>query len=99
MRQLTRTEAINFAASGKWREWSAEAIVAFQLFQECLCMDFGHYHQCLEQELGRPVWTHEFADQKRLQDEYRGARDKPTMQEIFDLIPGHLETLIVVRDS
>ena len=35
-----------------------------------LCDDFSDVHNYIERLLGRPVWTHEFAD-KRLQEKIR----------------------------
>ena len=87
MDQLTKEQAIEFAQSGVWKEWTPDQIVRFQLFQDLLCLDFSVYHAALEEVLGRPVWTHEMANWEALQQEYLGMRPPPTMQEIVDLIP------------
>lgn len=87
MKQLTEQQAIVFAKSKEYEHWTDEQIVRFQLFQKRLCMDFGRFHQAMEAVLGRPVWTHEFADADRLKEEYLGTRSAPTMEEIINLIP------------
>ncbi len=36
------------------------------------CKNFSTFHKDVEQRLGRPVWTHEFADMReRLKELYR----------------------------
>ena len=87
--QLTREQAIRFAQSGAWRDWSSEQIVKFQLFQNRLCMDFSAFHSALEDELGRPVWIHELGNQnyQRIVDEYLGKSPAPTIEGILDRLP------------
>lgn len=87
--QLTREQAIAMAETGVWQHWTAEQVVRFQLFQERLCMDFGHFSKSISEVLGRPVYTHEFACSNRdnLVLEYLGERPTPTLDEIIDLIP------------
>ena len=94
MRQLTQDEAIALAASGEWKDWTDEQIVAFQFYQEKLCMDFSRFHEAMEKVMGRPVWTHEFAFRDRLQAELEGKLPAPTMEDILALIPP--EKLIAV---
>ena len=36
---------------------------------------------------GRPVYTHELANPKALQEEYEGKRPAPTFEEIANMIP------------
>jgi hypothetical protein len=71
---LTYEEAIEKAKSNWWEGKAAKEIVDFQLYEERLCMDFSVFHQAIEEVLGRPVFTHEFADYKVLQEEYEGKR-------------------------
>ena len=87
MEQLTRKQAIAMYESGLWQEWSLEYIAKLQLYNDRLCVPFDLFHQAITQELGRSVWTHEFADLDRLKSEYEGLKPKPTMQEIIELIP------------
>lgn len=87
MEQLTKQRAIAFAQSGDWKLWTDEQIVRFQLFQDKLCIDFGRFHEAIENVLGRHVWTHEFADIDRIKQEYLGTKPTPTFEEIIDMIP------------
>lgn len=66
MAQLTREEAVAFGQSGKWRTWDPLQLVRFQLGQDRLCVDLGVFRAAIEAVLGCPVWTHEFANPKRL---------------------------------
>jgi hypothetical protein len=67
---MTREEAVKMADS-KWYELkTAEEIVKFQLYEERLCMPFSLFHKAIEEVLGRPVYTHEFACVKNLQKEF-----------------------------
>lgn len=69
--EMTEAEAIAFHDSSVWEQWTDHQIVELQLFQRLLCVPFNRYHEAIEKVLGRPVWTHEFADTQRLQAEYR----------------------------
>lgn len=51
------------------------------------CIDFPAFHKATEEVLGRPVYTHEFADRDRLVEEYLGTREIPTMDEIIGTLP------------
>jgi hypothetical protein len=86
-RQLTREEAIALHDSNAWEVMTDRQIVLLQLFQECLCVPFGRFHQAIEAELGRPVWTHEFARWDEIAKEFLGEREAPTFAEILDIIP------------
>jgi hypothetical protein len=68
-------EAIAKAKTLWWKEKSAKEIVDFQLYEPLLCMDFSDFHKAVEEALGRPVFTHEFADTEGLQSEYEGKRE------------------------
>ena len=96
MKQLTKKQAINFVKNELWKEWNDEQIVRFQLFQERLCVDFSRFHEAMETVLKRPVWTHEFASPDDLRKEYLGAKSKPTMDEIINLIPKEKRIIIGV---
>lgn len=86
--QLTRDQAVSFAESGAWEKLELKERAQFQLGQECLCMPLSAFHESVEALLGRPVWTHEFADSERLSAEAEGHAPKPTMDEIISLLPG-----------
>jgi len=75
--QLSKDEAVAFAEGKQWEPMTLRERTEFQLFQDRLCMPFGVFHEAVEKALGRPVWTHEFADRQRLQDELRGLGPTP----------------------
>ena len=95
-KQLTTEQAIAMADSGVWKEWTAEQVVRFQLFQEKLCMDFSHFKKCMQDVLGRPVFTHEFAFRDELVKEYLGAKETPSFEDILNLIPKEKRLVIGV---
>ena len=94
--QLTQEQAIAMADSGVWEKWTPEQVVRFQLFQRKLCMTFSHFHKCMEDVLGRPVFTHEFAYRDELVKEYLGAKETPTFEDIINLIPEEKRMVIGV---
>ncbi len=85
--QLTTDQAIAFADSKVYENWTPKQIVDFQLFQKCLCMPFDKFHEAVEKVLDRPVFTHEFAFHDEMVKEYLGEKDPPTLSEIINLIP------------
>ena len=84
---IGKDKAITLAKTGWWKTKTSEEIVRFQLFTEELAMDFGDFHGAVEAALGRPVWTHEFAQLESLQLEFLGEKPAPTMIEILEMIP------------
>ena len=95
--QLTREQAVELGKSGFWAELTAREIAEFQLFTEQLCMPFDVFHKAIEEALGRPVWTHEFASAGTLRAELRGDKGQPSLNEIIDLIPE--DKRIIVMNS
>ncbi len=93
---MTEKQAIALAESEFWKDMTLEDRAKFQLFQERLCMPFGVFHEAVEKLLGRGVWTHEFANQKALQQEYLGERKAPSMQEIIEMIPADKRVIVLV---
>jgi len=93
--QFTVAEAVAFHDSGAWKEMTPEERFRFQLNQALLCMPFSEYHKAAEESLGRPVWTHEFADLQSLRDELDGKTRKATMADILDKIPADKRVLLV----
>lgn len=92
--QLTQEQAIALAESKEWEYWDAEKKVRTQLFQKRLFLPFDVFHAAINEVLGRPVFTHEFAFRDLLVAEYLGARETPSFQEIIDLIPAHKRIVI-----
>ena len=92
---IGREKAIALAESHWWESCTAEEIVRFQLFTTELSMPFDKFHEAVEKSLGRPVWTHEFANLNGLAAEFLGEKEPPTMDEIIDLIPAEKRVLII----
>ncbi|KKK70861.1 hypothetical protein LCGC14_2919730 [marine sediment metagenome] len=87
MRQLTKDEAIDFAKDEFWRTLTDEQIAHFQINQDKLCVPFERFHKAITECLGRPVWTHEFADRDKLRDELNGKIPAPSFDEILEGLP------------
>lgn len=96
--QLTHEQAVAFYDSGAWADMTARQLVDLQMQNEYLCIPFSLFHKSMEEVLGRPVWTHEFAYQDQLKAELYEGKPTPTMQEILDLIPAD-KLVIVVGDT
>lgn len=82
--QLTTEQAIALANSEWWKKANTRDIVALQLYQSKLCMSFSAFHAAVEKELGRPVFTHEFASPDILIKEFEGKAPPPSFDEILD---------------
>lgn len=87
---MHKDKAIRLAESRFWERLTTEQIVTFQLFTERLCVDFPVFHKAVEEFLGHPVFTHEFAFPEILIADYLTKRPRPTREEIVALIPEHL---------
>ena len=68
--QITEEEAVRIYTSGEWKNWTDEQIAEKQLYQRRLCVPFDKFHAAMEKVLGRPIWTHEFANSSALIAEY-----------------------------
>ena len=75
---ISESEAKQLDQLGWYKDKTANEITAFQLFEKRLCMPFDRFHAAVEEALGRPVWTHEFADPSRLQEEFRNKLQQET---------------------
>jgi hypothetical protein len=91
---LTHEQAVALGKTDWWIGMPTHDIVQFQLFEDRLCMPFGEFQQAVQDALGRPVWTHEFAAPDLLRAEFLGDRPRPTFEDILNLIPA--EKRIVV---
>ena len=76
---MTREEALEKVTTEWWKTASTKEIVAFQLYEDRLCMPFDLFHAAVEKELGRPVFTHEFvlADSLKKEFEDKEEQEKP----------------------
>ena len=96
MKQLTEKEAIAFHDNKLYENMSAKERAQFQLAQDRLCMPFDVFHEAVEEALGRPVFTHEFAlNRQGLIKELNGEQEAPTFEDIIKLIPEDKRVLIV----
>lgn len=64
---MTTDEAIAKFNTGWWKDKSAVEIVAFQLYEDRLCMPFAAFQAAVEEALGEPVTTIAFAYPEVLQ--------------------------------
>lgn len=71
---MNKEEAIKMSESKWWEGKTNEEIAEFQINEPLLCCPFEVFHEAVEAWLGRPVWTHEFADTQALIDEKTGKR-------------------------
>lgn len=99
MAELTKEQAIALAESGFWENMTSREIAKFQLHTRKLCMPFGVFHKAVEEALGRPVWTHEFAGMESLQAELRGEKAAPSFREIVEMIPAEKRVLVVTDEE
>ena len=96
MKQLTKEEAIAFYENKLYEKMSAKERAQFQLVQDKLCMPFDVFHEAVEEALGRPVWTHEFAlNREGLIKELNGEQEPPTFEDIINLIPEDKRVIVV----
>jgi len=78
---------------------SPRDVAIFQLNEHRLCMNFGDFHKAVEDALGRPVWSHEFANPTYLLDEIYGNLPCPTMEDIINLIPKDKRIIIMGEEE
>lgn len=92
---MTKEEAIAYYDSRQWATLSDRERAELQLSEDLLCMPFSLFHKSVEKALGRPVWTHEFANRVRLRKELLGIEPKPSFEDIVSLLPQ--KKLIVIE--
>lgn len=85
---IGREAAIAMYESNWWVGKEPKEIALVGLMTRELCLPFEKLHESVENALGRPVWTHEFAlNFDAIILELRGEKDAPTMDDIIGLIP------------
>lgn len=95
--QLTKEQAIAFYDSGAWRKMNAAERANFQFAQQLLCMPFGDFHRAVEEALGRPVWTHEFAlNRDGLVAELAGKAPAPSLADIMAMLPSDRSVVVAL---
>ena len=92
---MTRNEALALGESGVIDNLDDLSLFWFQINEPLLCCTFGRFQEATEKALGRPVWTHEFADPDSLRSEFLRERSAPTMLEIMEKIPAEKRVLVV----
>lgn len=100
-KSIGREKAIELAGTEWWKRPDITPQQVFELTMQTveLCCEFSAFHQAAEAALGRPVWTHEFADMDSLWREYLGERRAPSMQEIIEKIPEAKRIVVFPRDD
>lgn len=90
---LSKTNAVALANSKFYENLTPEQIAIFQLFQSRLCMPFGVFHKAVDKfvpgvsTIGFGLMVDE------LQNEVRGSKGPPTLEEILSFMPDHLKAL------
>mgnify|MGYP001602609501 CR=1 FL=1 len=97
---MTKEEAITLAESKFWEGMTAQEIAKFQLLESRLCMPFEVFHKSVEEALNRPVWTYEFGlDREGLIEELFGAKPRPIMEDIINLIPEEKRIILITKED
>lgn len=99
MEQLTREQAIAYHDAGEWIKLNAKERFSFQIEQDCLCMPFSEFQMAANVALGRPVYTHEFADRDGLRAEFEGKVSAPSLAEIVGKLPGEKVAVMWYRNE
>lgn len=84
---MTKEQAIKLFESKFWEDMTATQVALFQLQEEKLCMPFDIFHGCVEEALGYPVMTHEFAF---------GGADRMLKEIIMKSLPNYAEDILNV---
>jgi hypothetical protein len=75
--EMTREEALRLYGNGWWKLYPAREVALAQLQQERLCMPFDDFQHVVEEAIGGPVWTHEFARPQALVERIRSGQSGP----------------------
>ncbi|MBW4460507.1 MAG: hypothetical protein KME47_09740 [Nodosilinea sp. WJT8-NPBG4] len=84
--QPDQETCIDLFESSWWEDFTHEQAAFLQFHQDKLCMPFGLFHKYFENLIGRPVYSHEFASKRLLQEELETGIH-PTLNEILAQIP------------
>jgi hypothetical protein len=80
-----------------WDSEDPKEVFWGQVNESCLLMDFDKFHEATEKALGRPVWTHEFANPKSLIEEFQGKIPKATMSDVLGKLPQNKKIIIIQK--
>jgi hypothetical protein len=92
---LTKEEAVKKSQSKWWLDKTDEEIAEFQIHESRLCCPFEVFHKAVETWLGRPVWTHEFADPKLLIAEKESTK-QATFTDVIGKLAKYKKPVIIV---
>jgi hypothetical protein len=93
---ITKEQAIQLYGSGFWETLSYRDRAIFQLHEDLLCMPWQVFHEAMCKALDRAVYTHEFGmNRQGLQKELMGEIPPPSFEEILELIPQDIRTVLV----
>lgn len=98
-KSIGRHRASVLFSSNWWLDRSPREIAKFQLLTFELCLPFDLFQRAVEEALGRPVWRHEFGfNVDGLIQELLGECDRPTLREIFNLLPADKRHVLMLED-
>lgn len=92
---IGKEKAIALSETNWWEGKSAREIAEFQMLTVELCCPFSVFHGAVEEALGRPVFTHEFAFDG-IMEELLNGKEAPSFQEIMDLIPEDKRVVVIM---
>ena len=95
--KMTRNQAIKFSKAWEkkgWDKFDKLILARFQLGESFLAVPWGMFHESVELLLGRPVWTHEFANYQSLIDEYESGKNI-SLFDVFDKLPKDKPKIII----
>jgi hypothetical protein len=92
---MTQDQAMQLAQTEWWVGMSDRDVAEFQLSERLLCMPFSEFQRAVESAMGRPVWTHEFADLGSLLRELHGESAPATFEDVLAKLPDRARVILV----
>lgn len=96
---MDKTTAIRMYESKWWTKEPHNVCALTQLNTELLVMPFELFHEYVQELLGRPVWTHEFADPKSLIEEYQGLIPRADFEQVLNKIPSNIPVIVALVED
>ena len=97
---MTKEEAIAKFDTKWWENSTDEEIVEFQIHERLLCCPFDVFHGAVETWLGRPVWTHEFADSDHLIAEKEGkVKPESPLESLHRIAPDKPVITVILGEA
>ena len=95
---MDKEEAIKLYNTKWWLNKTDIEIAEFQLNEPTLCCPFDIFHRAVTTYMGRPVFTHEFADLQALIDEHNGKREYDgIIDSLKRVAPG--KPIVIIRNK